>query len=137
DLCCNLQRQVYLEAARPFDEMLQGLPFHILHRVEVIPEASAQMENRGNVWMTEASCRARLAHKTKSHRLVSEIPFVNDLQCHRTVQIDVTRFIGHTHRPATQLDRTSVFALQQFIIVETLCCWFQSGLNCILQRRSA
>src|ERR1700740_504303 len=73
-LCCNLPRQVYLEAARPFDEMLQGLPFHILHRVEVIPEASAQMENRGNVWMTEASCRARLAHKTKSHRLVSEIP---------------------------------------------------------------
>src|SRR6266481_2628215 len=137
DLCRNLQRQVYLEPAGPFDEVLQGLPFHILHRVEVIPEASAQMENRSNVWMTEASCRARLAHKTKSHRLVSEIPFVDDLQCHRTAQIDVKRFIRDAHRAATQLDRTPVFALQQFIILETLCSWFQCGLDCILQRRCA
>src|SRR6516165_6068043 len=116
--------------------MLQGLPFHKLHCVEVIPEASAQVENRSNIWMTEASRRARLAHKTKSHRFVSEIPFVNDLQSHRTAQIDVKRFIRDAHSAATQLDRIPVFAFDQFIIVETLCSWFR-WLNCILQRRRA
>ena len=53
DLRRNFQRQLYLKPAGAFDEALERFPLHKLHRVEVILAGFAQVEDRGNVWMTE------------------------------------------------------------------------------------
>src|ERR1700758_2572823 len=70
--------------------------------------------------MPQLRRRAGLAQKTNPRRFVTEIFFADDFQCHRTVQIDVERFVGDSHRTATQLDRFPVFALDQFIVLKAL-----------------
>ena len=73
DLRRNFQRQLYIKPARAFDEILEGLSLDELHRVEVTLRASAQMEDRGNVRVTNAGRRTRFAQKTKPSRFVTEI----------------------------------------------------------------
>src|SRR5271165_4664654 len=79
NLCRNFQRELYIEPAGAFDKVLQGLSLHKLHRVEVILAGSPKMENRGNIRVTEASCRAGFTQKTKACRLIADIFFANDL----------------------------------------------------------
>ena len=75
DLRRNFQRQLYLKAARASDEVLERFPLHKLHRVEVVPAALAQMEDRGNVRVAHAGRRTRFAQETKARRFVTEIAF--------------------------------------------------------------
>jgi hypothetical protein len=70
--------------------------------------------------VTDARGRPRLAQKTKPRRFIPEVSFVNDLQCHRAVQIDVERLVGDSHRTATQLNRFLVFAQHQLIVLKSL-----------------
>src|SRR5271166_527129 len=56
-LRCDFQRQLYFDPPRASDEMLQRLSLHELHCIEVTAAGSAQMEDRGNVWMTNAGGR--------------------------------------------------------------------------------
>jgi hypothetical protein len=51
---------------------------------------------------------ACLAQETKPSRFITQMPFVNDLQGHWAVQIDIERLIGDAHRPATQLYRSAI-----------------------------
>ena len=73
DLRRNFQRQLYLKPARAFNEILQRFSLDKLHRVEVILAASPQMEDRGNIRVTDAGRRTRFAQETKSSRFVTEI----------------------------------------------------------------
>src|SRR5271165_5499259 len=70
--------------------------------------------------MPNTGGRTRLAQKTKPRRFIPEVFFVDDLQCHRAVQIDVERLVGDAHRTPTQLDRFPVFVLDQFIVLKSL-----------------
>src|SRR5271165_6705850 len=64
-LRCDFQRQLYFDPPRASDEMLQRLSLHELHCIEVTAAGSAQMEDRGNVWMTNAGGRTGFTQKTK------------------------------------------------------------------------
>ena len=116
----NFQRQLYLEPARALDEILQGFSLHKLHCVEVTLSASPQMEDRGNIRVTDAGRRTRFAQETKPSRFVTEISFADDFQCHGAPQIDIERFVSDPHRTATQLDRFPVFVLDKLIVLKPL-----------------
>src|SRR5580704_14589514 len=72
DLRRNFQRQLYLKPTGAFDKILKRLPFYILHRVKVVMTDSAEVEDRGNIRVTNARRRAGFAQKTKARRLISE-----------------------------------------------------------------
>jgi hypothetical protein len=57
----DFQCQLDLEPAGAFDEILECFPLYELHRVEVVLTGSAQIENRGDIRVTYAGRRARLA----------------------------------------------------------------------------
>ena len=116
----NFQRQLHLQSAGAFDKVLERFPLHKFHRVEVILTTSPEVEDRGNIRMTDAGRRPRLAQETKPCRLITEIVFAYDLQCHGAVQIDVEGFVSDAHRTATQLDRFPVFALHQFVMLKAM-----------------
>src|SRR5580704_16665081 len=80
---------------------------------------------------------AGLAQKTNPRRFVTEIFFADDFQRHRAVQIDVERLVGDSHRTATQLDRSPVFARHQFIMLKALQPLYWCRLGCSLERRLA
>ena len=107
DLRRNVQSQLYLKPARALDEILQSFSLHKLHRVEVTLSASPQVEDRGNIRMTDASRCACFTQETKPRRFVTEIFLADDFQCHGASKIDVERFVGDAHRAATQLDTVS------------------------------
>src|SRR4029077_15204517 len=52
DLRRDFQRQLYVEPAGPSYKVLQRFPLHKLHRVKVVLTGSAQVENRGNIRVT-------------------------------------------------------------------------------------
>jgi hypothetical protein len=66
DLRRDFERQLYLNLAGAFDEMLERFALYKLHRVKVVLTGSAQMENRGDIRVANARCRAGFAQKTKS-----------------------------------------------------------------------
>ena len=79
--------------------------------------------------MANTRRRAGFAQKTKSRRFITEISLADDFQCHGTVQIDVERFVSDAHRTATQLDRFSVFARHQLIVLKSLRRLFRCRLD--------
>ena len=58
--------------------------------------------------MTYLCRRPGLAEETKASLFVTQITFANDLQGHRTTQVNVERLVGDPHCPTTQLDRSAV-----------------------------
>src|SRR5262249_7785678 len=110
DLRHDFERQLYLQPPGAFDEAFKRFSLHKLHRVEVVCAAFAQMEHGGNIWVTDARRCARLAQKPKPRRFITEILFADDLQRHWASEIDVEGFVSDPHSPATQLDRSTVFA---------------------------
>src|SRR6516225_396135 len=133
----NLERQLHLQAATTLNEVPERLALDEFHRIEVVSAAFAQMENRGNVRMAEASRRARLAHKPKSSRFVAEIFFTNNLQSHRTLQFDIKRFVGDAHSATTQLDWLPVFRRQQLVMLKARFRAARGSLKPVLRRRRA
>src|SRR5215468_11675569 len=69
--------------------------------------------------MPNAGRRPRLAQKAKPRRFIPEILFADDLQRHRASEIDVERFVSDPHRTATQLDRFTVFARYQLVVLNS------------------
>src|SRR6516164_7567410 len=69
--------------------------------------------------MPNTGRRPRLAQKAKLRRFFADISLVDDFQRHRAVQIDVERFISDPHRTATQLDRFTVFARYQLVVLKS------------------
>src|SRR5271166_4020819 len=102
----DFEHQLHIDPARALDEMLKGFPFDKFHRVEVILARSAQVEDRGNVRVTNARRSAGFPQKTKSRRFITEVSLADDFQCHGAVQVDVERLISDAHGTATQLDRS-------------------------------
>ena len=70
--------------------------------------------------MTDAGRRARFAQETKPSRLVTEVSLADDLQGHRTSQIDVERLVSNPHRAATQFDRLTSLVGHQFVVLEPI-----------------
>jgi hypothetical protein len=88
--------------------------------------------------MRSPSCGcARFAQKTKPRRLIAHIFFADDFQRHGAVQIDVHRLVSHAHRTATQLNRSSVFARHQFIMLKSVRRVSRRRLNRIRRKRLA
>src|SRR4029077_9018027 len=87
--------------------------------------------------MTNAGCCARLAQKTKARRLVTEISFANNLQGHRTTQINIERLVGDAHSAATQLDRFPVFAGHESLVFKGGQSRPRGGLERTFQSRLA
>src|SRR6516164_7914635 len=63
--------------------------------------------------------RPGLAQKSEPRRLIAQIAFVTDLQCHRTTKIDIERLVGHTHSPTPQLDRSASLVQHHFKVLES------------------
>jgi hypothetical protein len=63
--------------------------------------------------------RPGLAQKSEPRRFVTHIPFTNDLQRHRTPQIDIKRLVGDTHSAATQLDWSASLIQHHFIVLKS------------------
>src|SRR4030095_7969543 len=61
DLGRDVQSQLYLKPARALDEILQGFSLYKLHGVEVTLSASPQVEDRGNIRVTDTGRRTRFA----------------------------------------------------------------------------
>src|SRR4029077_19828823 len=78
------------------------------------------MQYRGYVCMPQPRRPAGFTQKTKSRRLITEISFADDFQCHGAVQIDVKGLVSDAHCTATQLDRFSVFANYQLVMLESM-----------------
>ena len=116
--------------------MLKRFSLHELHRVEVVLTGSAQVEDRGNVRVTNARRRAGFAQKTKPRRFITEISLADDFQCHRAAQIDVERLVSDAHRTATQLDRFPVFARHQLVVLKSLRWLFGLRLDCIRRQKT-
>src|SRR5580704_1325123 len=95
------------------------------------------MEDRGNIWVTDARRRAGFTQKAKSCRFVTEVSLTDDFQCHWAAQIDVERFVSDPHRTATQLDRFPIFARHQFIMLKSVRRVLRCRLECILRQRLA
>ena len=70
--------------------------------------------------MPDAGGGTCLAQETKLCRFVTQISFANDLQGHRTPEIDVEGLVSDAHGTATQLDRFPVFVHHQFIVLKAL-----------------
>src|SRR5580700_785910 len=87
--------------------------------------------------MPQPRSRTGFTQKTKPRRFITEISLADGFQCHGAVQIDVERLVSDPHRTATQLDRFSVFALHQLIVLKSLRCLFRRRLECIPRRRLA
>jgi hypothetical protein len=79
--------------------------------------------------------RAGFAQKTKSRRFITEISLADDFYCHRASQVDIERLVSDAHCAPTQLDRFSVLARHQFIILKALPRLFECGLDGILGSR--
>ena len=60
----------------------ERFPFYILHRVKVTPAGFAQMEDRGNIRVTNARRCACFTQKTKPCRFISEVSLTDDFQRH-------------------------------------------------------
>ena len=120
DLRRDFERQLHLEPTGAFDEFFERFPLNKLHRVEVIPARSAQVEDRGNIRVTDAGRCACFTQKAKPCRFVVEISCADDLQRHRTVKVHVERFVRDTHRTATQLDRFPIFAGHHLVVLKSL-----------------
>src|SRR6516164_1221795 len=114
----NLQRHLHFHPPRASDETLKGLSLPELHRIEITASGSTKMEDRGNIWVADAGCGARLAQETKSSRFVTQISFADDLQGYRIPEIDIERLVGDAHRPTTQLDGSASLVQHHFILVK-------------------
>jgi hypothetical protein len=79
----DFQRQLYLQWAGAFDEILERLSLYKLHRIEVISAATAQVEHRSDVRVTDAGRRASFAQEAEAGRLIPKVSFIDDFQCHR------------------------------------------------------
>src|ERR1700694_3175585 len=84
--------------------------------------------------MPQPRSRTGFTQKTKPRRFITEISLADDFQCHGAVQIDVERFVSDPHRTATQLNRFTVFALYQLIVLKSLHRLFQCRLDRFLKR---
>jgi hypothetical protein len=54
---------------------------------------------------------------------------------HWATQIDVERFVSNPHRTATQLDRFSIFSVDQLIVLKSLRCLVRWRLDGIVDTR--
>src|SRR5258705_12008701 len=88
-----------------FNEVLKRFPLYKLHCVEIIVARPSEVEDRGDVCVANTGGRTRLAQKTKPRRFVTEISLADDFRCHGTAQIDIDRFVSHSHGAATEIDR--------------------------------
>src|SRR3981081_3383518 len=68
--------------------------------------------------MPQPRSRTGFTQKTKPRRFISEISLADDFQCDGAVQIDVERLVSDPHRTATQLDRSTVFGLEEFVMLK-------------------
>jgi hypothetical protein len=69
--------------------------------------------------MTDASGGTCLAQETKPCRFVTQVPFANDLQGHRTTQVNVKRLVGDAHGSTAQLDWSAIVVQDYFIVFES------------------
>src|SRR5271165_1296421 len=88
--------------------------------------------------MSHFCCGSCFPQKTKHRRLVADISFTDQLECHRKPQIDIESFISDAHCTATQFDGFPVFARHQLVVIKSLrwliwCC----RLDLLLERRLA
>jgi hypothetical protein len=92
-LRCNFERQLSLQPAGAFDEILKRFPFYKLHCVEITIPGSTQMEHGRNIRMTNARRCTGFAEKAKPRRFIAEVSLADDLQSHGAAQIDVERLV--------------------------------------------
>jgi hypothetical protein len=68
--------------------------------------------------MPQAGRRAGLPQKPKPRRFIANIFFVNELQGHRTSEVNIEGLIGYTHRPPAQFVKGVVGATRKLVMVE-------------------
>src|ERR1700722_11837606 len=66
-----------------------------------------------------------------------QIPCGYDLQSYQTPKIDIECFVSDAHRTATQLDRATVFACHERIVLKSLRRLFRCRLDGVLGSRGA
>jgi hypothetical protein len=106
-----------------------------LHRVKVVFNGSTQVEDRGNIRVTNACRCTGFAQKTEPRRFITKVPLADDLQSHGAAQIDVESLVCDAHCTPTQFDRFPVFAHHQLVVVIPLGWLAQYWFECIRSRR--
>src|SRR5208283_1697453 len=87
--------------------------------------------------MPQLCCRSCFPQKTKPRRLVADIFFTDQLQSNRKPQVDIEGFIGYTHCTATQLDRFSIFARHDLVVLKSSRWMVRFQADRFLERRLA
>src|SRR5262252_8977275 len=77
------------------------------------------MENGRDVRMAQLRGGARLAQKALPRRVILQVCGINDLQRSGAAQIRIKRLVRDAHRAATQLPRTSIGSLRDFVVLKT------------------
>jgi hypothetical protein len=77
--------------------IFQSFSFDKLHCVEVVRSNSTQVEDGGHVLMSDTGCCTCL--KTKPSRFITKVFVVDDLQRHRTSQINVECLVSYPIAP--------------------------------------
>src|SRR6516162_4371438 len=117
--------------------MLKGLSLHKLHCIKITAPGSAQVEDRGNIGMTDARRCTGFTQKAKPCRFIPEISFTDDFQSHRAVQIDIERLVSDPHRATTQLEQFPVFTRHQLEVLKSFQWLVRWRLKYIPRRRLA
>src|SRR6516165_8774912 len=69
--------------------------------------------------MPQPRRRTRFTQKPKLRGLVAKISFADNLDRHRTPQIDIERLVGHTHSTTTQLDRSASLIQHHLVVLKS------------------
>src|ERR1700746_4111209 len=80
---------------------------------------------------------AGFAQETKPRRFIAEIFFADDLQRHRASEIDVECLVSDPHSSSAQLDRSTVFARHQLVMLKSFWRLVRCRPDRLLQRRLA
>jgi hypothetical protein len=68
--------------------------------------------------MTDAARRSSFPDKTVPGGVVTDESSVNDLQGNWPLQMDVKGFVGDSHRAVSELDRYSIFVLENLVVLK-------------------
>jgi hypothetical protein len=138
DLSHYFEGHICLQPAGALDEFFQCFTFDKLHRIKVVAAGFAQMKHRGHIGMTDAARRPGFPDKTVPGWVIADESSVNDLQGCWALQVDIKGFVGDSYRAVSELDRYSLFVLQNLVVLKAklgrkIRTWITLGFESALQ----
>ena len=107
---------------RPFalHASLEGFPVDELHDIKIIFLIGAEIEDGGDVGVSESGGRAGFAQETLTRRVAFEIGGIDNLQRNGEAQVGVVSLVGNPHRSPTQLPKAAILPPEYFVLLIAL-----------------